>query len=387
VGFSIYLGKLGVEERIMALQYCIAWIPCNAEFSENRLFDLSMARDNAIERFVEANKAIVVQYFSCNTIDLCDLSQVDMVVFYGLAGELNWLIKAIKNNPQVRLINIPLEPPVVSPLHRESILPLMPFDRMMVWNDRLAARGLPFVKANIGEAVIPQDSVPSMPWSQKRFLAAIYSNKLIKHEHGLYEERVRAFDFFSEQPEGFDLYGVGWDQSTRPSCVASYRGKVETKKDVLKNYKFSICFENAIYLGFITEKIFDCFAAGTVPIYYGAPNVQDYIPKACFIDFREFSSYETLHEFLTEMDEDTYQFYRDAVKEFLATPAYYEFTSKRYAEIVLEQIQSVMREPAPHRTVLGFKWSLLKIVLKYPLYILRNLKCCRRFLFDLVAAW
>jgi hypothetical protein len=146
-----------------------------------------------------------------------------------------------------------------------------------------------------------------------------------------------------------------------------------------------MCFENAKnYPGLITEKIFDCFAAGVVPIYYGPPNVEQYIPKDCFINFLDFSDYDELYDFLISMDGVTYQAYLDAVKAFIQTPEYYEFTSKRFAEIVLEQVQSLMQEEAPNRTVLGFKWSLLKVVLRHPWFFLSNLKQCRRFLFDLV---
>jgi len=89
---------------------------------------------------------------------------------------------------------------------------------------------------------------------------------------------------------------------------------------VLKNYKFTLCFENTKgSRGYITEKIFDCFAAATVPIYYGAPNVGDYIPKECFIDFRNFRNYESLYTFLHEMTVIDYQSYLDAVKEFIKT--------------------------------------------------------------------
>jgi len=366
----------------------IAWVPCNLELSRNRLFDISAVRDNAIERFIEAKVLLTNNSFSSNTIDTCDLTKTDVIIFYGILSELGWLVKAIKNNPGIRLINIPIEPPVVSPLHEQDILSAMPFDRMLVWNDNLTEKGLPFVKANIGEAVLTEESIPSVSFEKKKFLVAITSSKLIKHKNGIHQERFNAFDFFSKKPEGLDLYGVGWGETSYPFVKTSYQGTCESKKDVLQHYKFSICFENAKgYPGLITEKIFDCFAAGTVPIYYGAPNVHDYIPKSCFIDFRDFHNYEELYQFLIGMSEDEYQSYLDAVKAFIKSPEYYEFTSKRFAEIVLEQIQGLMREPSPNRTVLGFKWALLKIVFSHPLLFLKNLKQCRRFLFDLAFSY
>jgi hypothetical protein len=261
----------------------------------------------------------------------------------------------------------------------------MPFDRIMVWNDNLASQGIPFIKANIGEAIITVGSIPLVSFIAKKFMGAITSSKLIKHKNGIHQERFNVFDFFSRKPEGMDLYGVGWGETAYSFVEISYRGVCDTKKEVLQNYKFSICFENAKnYPGLITEKIFDCFAAGTVPIYYGPPNVADYIPEGCFINFERFSNYEELYQFLIAMREEEYQAYLDATKVFIKSKAYYEFTSKRFAEIVLEQVLSLMKQPAPKRSVLGFKWALLKIVMRHPFYFLKNLKQCRRFLFDLV---
>lgn len=45
--------------------------------------------------------------------------------------------------------------------------------------------------------------------------------------------------------------------------------RVGDKLQWLKNYKFNICFENSSYPGYLTEKLFDAFAAKCVPIYWG----------------------------------------------------------------------------------------------------------------------
>lgn len=45
------------------------------------------------------------------------------------------------------------------------------------------------------------------------------------------------------------------------------------KEDVLKDYYFSITIENEKYSNYYTEKLMDCFACGTIPVYYGTPEV------------------------------------------------------------------------------------------------------------------
>ena len=44
---------------------------------------------------------------------------------------------------------------------------------------------------------------------------------------------------------------------------------VADKHEWLQNYKFNLCFENAIFPGYLTEKLFDAYNAGCVPIYWG----------------------------------------------------------------------------------------------------------------------
>ena len=45
---------------------------------------------------------------------------------------------------------------------------------------------------------------------------------------------------------------------------------VADKKAFLSDYRFSIAAENSLHDGYITEKIMDAWAAGTIPIFYGS---------------------------------------------------------------------------------------------------------------------
>ena len=46
-------------------------------------------------------------------------------------------------------------------------------------------------------------------------------------------------------------------------------GNVLCKMSWLQSYKFNICFENSSYPGYLTEKLFDAFISGCIPIYWG----------------------------------------------------------------------------------------------------------------------
>lgn len=85
-----------------------------------------------------------------------------------------------------------------------------------------------------------------------------------------------------------------------------------TKLEVISTYKFGIGFENSIAQDYVTEKFFDPLLAGTVPVYLGAPNVEEYAPGPhAFINASEFADPRGLAEFLTELagNEDAYRKY------------------------------------------------------------------------------
>jgi hypothetical protein len=56
---------------------------------------------------------------------------------------------------------------------------------------------------------------------------------------------------------------------------------------VFNKYKFIICFENSYNDGYITEKIFNCLFAKTIPIYSGSDKITDYINTVIHIKQNE----------------------------------------------------------------------------------------------------
>lgn len=78
-----------------------------------------------------------------------------------------------------------------------------------------------------------------------------------------------------------------------------------TKLHVLAGYKFNLAYENAIEPDYVTEKFFDPLEVGCVPVYMGAPNVDDYAPgDHCYIHAAHFSGPKELAEYLLALNED-----------------------------------------------------------------------------------
>jgi alpha-1,3-fucosyltransferase 10 len=77
------------------------------------------------------------------------------------------------------------------------------------------------------------------------------------------------------------------------------RGR-ETKLEAFGRYKFTLSFENSLCTDYVTEKFFDPLLAGSVPVYLGAPNIDDFAPgEDAYIDVRAFSKPRDLGEYLT----------------------------------------------------------------------------------------
>jgi len=193
-----------------------------------------------------------------------------------------------------------------------------------------------------------------IPFSQKRLLALIAGNKnapvwkaiLVKFFFGsevrlIYPVRKNLVARLATK-KIIDLYGKGWDSDKDGAVRAAYKGLVASdgKLSTLSKYKFTLCFENAIFPGYVTEKIFDALLAGSVPIYLGDPTIAQSVPTNTFIDARDFIDADSLHRYLDGMPEEIYEQYRKAGKEFLTSPAFEEFNYKSFVEKVLKLIKS-----------------------------------------------
>ncbi|MGH2612998.1 MAG: glycosyltransferase family 10 domain-containing protein, partial [Rhabdochlamydiaceae bacterium] len=174
-------------------------------------------------------------------------------------------------------------------------------------------------------------------FEERKLLTQISGRKKSKHKKELYSERVSVIQYFQDKPEGeFEFYGGGWEKDH----LRHYKGVIADKYGALKNYKFSVCYENMKDVkGYITEKIFDCFAVGTIPIYWGASNITDYIPKECFIDRRDFENFDDVINYIRVIDAQTYQTYQTNIRAFLESDEAKLFSQEMFNVIFLESLK------------------------------------------------
>ena len=116
----------------------------------------------------------------------------------------------------------------------------------------------------------------------------ISSNKKMCEGHKL---RLEWIDRIGDQ---LDLYGRGFNE-------------IINKEEGLCDYMFSVAIENGQYETYFTEKLLDCFATGTIPVYLGAPDIEKHFNADGIITLSD--------EF--DVSEDIYNDKLDAIQDNL----------------------------------------------------------------------
>lgn len=253
----------------------------------------------------------------------------DYLIFSNLGVHLRDL--DLGQLPKPKLILFIWEPPAVQPEIWDPEIQKN-FSKIYTWNDDLVD-GVRFFKF-----YLPSYSpriFPLVAFEDRKFLTLIASRLSSRHPNQIYSEREKLIRFFEERPDvEFDLYGRYWEKRK----FRSWKGTIADKMSVLKNYRFAIAYENSLESGYITEKLWDVFAAGVVPIYWGAPNIERYVPADCFIDRRQFESDSALLSFLESMTKEEWEGYIDRAGAFLKSERIQKFTGEEYARTVADAV-------------------------------------------------
>ena len=116
-------------------------------------------------------------------------------------------------------------------------------------------------------------------------------------------------------------------------------GPVDDKLEFEREHRFSMCFENSSYPGYTTEKIIQAFAAGTIPIYWGDPEIGRIFNKDAFICVNDFHTLEAAVQRIIETDDN-----RDRFMSVLSEDVFIENqTPERQTEDAREFILNIFR--------------------------------------------
>lgn len=77
------------------------------------------------------------------------------------------------------------------------------------------------------------------------------------------------------------------------------------KEETIAKYKFTLAFENAVAKDYVTEKFYQPLICGSIPIYLGAPNIDEFVPgENCFINVSSFRTVQDLVDYIKKVNED-----------------------------------------------------------------------------------
>jgi hypothetical protein len=347
--------------------------PPSRHFLRDRLFNADDGRlngDRVNAPYTRLREQLAARGISVHTIDFLP-ARVGQSrnIYFSMGTTANY--RRLSRRPDIILSAFfAMECPIVDPvMYRELKHAQNDFKRIYSWSDSASLerfvggslRCLPFRWPQSFDAV----HEPIWCREQRKFLVMINGNKLpaISWQE-LYTERMRAVEFFGRTGE-IDLYGIGWDgppyrvgpriwlpyvvrraerqiqgwwQRVRPDPLLeaarrAYHGPTQSKAETLGQYTFALCFENMILPGWLTEKMFDCFFAGTVPVYWGAPDVEKYVPKHCFIDMREFSGYPQLRDHLRSLGTADVRQYKEGARDYLKSAQFRPSSTAAFVEL------------------------------------------------------
>ncbi len=111
------------------------------------------------------------------------------------------------------------------------------------------------------------------------------------------------------------------------------------KRNYIRKFKFTFAFENSSYPGYTTEKLFDPLIVGSIPLYWGNPEVaKDFNPKS-FINYHDYESDESFIEEIVRYDND-----EDLYLEMLSQPPFENNQVNSFVakENVIERLKQIV---------------------------------------------
>lgn len=322
---------------------------------ENRLFELRDAAigDDLLLPFTELRQRAAARDIVVATTAVLPPGETDAYVFVDMPDPFCRAFRQAVDSGKPLYLLV-LESRLVRPQNYDPAC-LAHFRTIFTYDDS-QVDGTRFIKLNYAfrfPATIPHHN------AKEKLCIMIAGCKSSGHPQELYGERRAAIRWFERHhPKDFDLFGVGWDRGRvgrrlprwlvrrcewlgrlGAPTAPSWRGAVTRKRDVMGRYRFALCYENIGDVpGYITEKIFDAFFAGTVPVYRGANNVADHIPPGCFIDLRNYPDYASLYDSLQTMPDQRYQEYLNTIEAFLHSEQARPFSCAFFADTLLTEI-------------------------------------------------
>lgn len=168
---------------------------------------------------------------------------------------------------------------------------------------------------------------PSRPYIQNKKIYDKTKNISVimssNHNSPEYQYRLGCLDRIKSRDRNniVDVYGRG-RQNELPWVYEFNGGRESGKLIGLKDYRFSFAFDNNNYKTIFSDKLTDCFATGTIPIWWGAPDIGDYFDIDGIIVYNEDINLDNLNEDLYMSKMKSVQRNFEIIQDFPASEDY-----------------------------------------------------------------
>jgi hypothetical protein len=137
------------------------------------------------------------------------------------------------------------------------------------------------------------------------FCSFVYSNYLADPERGEIFNKLSAY-------KKVDAGGV---------YLNNTGGRVKNKLAFEQEHKFSVAFENSSSSGYTTEKLVNAFAAKTIPIYWGNPDIAKEFNQDRFINCHAYKNFDEVVKRVKEIDQND-ELYLKIINQPIVAPGY-----------------------------------------------------------------
>lgn len=157
-----------------------------------------------------------------------------------------------------------------------------------------------------------------------KLISVVSSNKVFTEGH------MARFEFCRKLKEYFgdeiDFFGRGHND-------------FEDKWDVVAPYKYHVAIENAIIKNYFTEKLLDPFLAYCLPIYCGAPNIQQYFDPRSMLKIDIYRPEESIKLIEKAIRENEYEKRREYIYQ-MRKDVLYKYNMFERIRTIVEQNKS-----------------------------------------------
>ena len=202
--------------------------------------------------------------------------------------------------------------------------------------------------------------------NRKKLLCYISRNRASINPQSTYRQRHKLVRNLNQAHDSkFDLYGFGWNKFAMPmdlpfiaiflkferlinflltpfiSKICS-KGQIESKKIIMKNYKFCLAIEPYLGTPFcVMEKIFDPMLAGCIPVYMGFSSKVLGVPKNTYIQIDRNIKADQLINILESYSEDELIKIRENIWNYLISKKAEKYRYVTFAKFLYNSLKEI----------------------------------------------